>query len=275
MSGYLTTNENGEFTGTITGLTAGQKIISATFEGDDEYNRSNINKHITILDPTIELSLTSPSEVIEIGDTTTITATLTRNSLPFVNQEITYEIKHGSTIIDSDSDFTNNAGQITISYTGTGAGDITITASFNTSLQETYKIEDCYKYDTTAHNTNAPLNYTLPSEFELQFTLYSVSTVSGNTCYLRFNNSNTIFIGKATSSNRQVYFNDGSDHYLGSTIPESTDYTLTLTYEDGVATLTDGVNTLSLNIASLTSIYNVNVGRQDNYIKNIKIKTID
>ena len=92
MSGYLTTNENGEFTGTITGLTAGQKIISATFEGDGEYNRSNINKHITILDPTIELSLTSPTEIIEMGNTTTITATLTRNSLPFVNQEIQYQL---------------------------------------------------------------------------------------------------------------------------------------------------------------------------------------
>lgn len=147
MSGYLTTNENGEFTGTVTGLTAGQKIITATFEGDDEYNRSTINKHITILDPTIELSLTSPTEIIQIGDTTTITATLTRNSLPFVNKEITYEIKHGSTLINRDSDFTNNAGQITISYTGTGVGDITITASF-VSLQETYMIEDLFYYDS-------------------------------------------------------------------------------------------------------------------------------
>ena len=147
MSGYLTTNENGEFTGTVTGLTTGQKVITATFEGDNEYNRSTTNKHITILEPTIELSLTSPTEIIEIGDTATITATLTRNSLPFVNQEITYEIKHGSTLIDSDSDFTNNAGQITISYTGTGAGDITITASVM-SLQKTYEIEDCYYYDS-------------------------------------------------------------------------------------------------------------------------------
>ena len=141
-------------------------------------------------------------------------------------------------------------------------------------LQERYEIEDCDRYDTTVHNTNTVLNYSLPSEFELQFTLYSTNATTGNTCYLRFNNSNTIFIGKATTSNRDVYFYDGSNHLLGSTIPVSTEYVLILTYENGVATLTDGVNTLSLSISSLTSIYNVNVNRQDNYVKNMKIKAL-
>ena len=151
MSGYLTTNENGEFTGTVTGLTTGQKVITATFEGDNEYNRSTTNKHITILEPTIELSLTSPAEIIETGNTTTITATLTKNDLPFVNQEILYEIKHGSTIIDRGSDFTNNAGQITISYTGTGIGDIEVIATYN-SLEETLAIEDYKFYDNQSLN---------------------------------------------------------------------------------------------------------------------------
>ena len=219
------------------------------------------------------LSLTGTS-IIESGDSDTITATLLDNGVAVAGETLSYQIKHGSTVLDSGTDTTDANGRIEITYTGTGVGDIDVIVSFGMVLQETYEIEDCYKYDTTAHNTNATLNYNLPSEFELQFTIYSVSTVSGNTCYLRFNNSNTIFIGKATSSNRKVYFNDGSDHYLGSTIPESTDYTLTLTYEDGVATLTDGVNTLPLSIASLTSIYNVNIGRQDNYIKNIKIKAL-
>lgn len=219
------------------------------------------------------LSLTGTS-IIESGDSDTITATLLDNGVAVAGETLSYQIKHGSTVLDSGTDTTDANGEIEITYTGTGVGDIDVIVSFGMVLQETYEIEDCYKYDTTAHNTNATLNYSLPSEFELQFTIYSVSTVSGNTCYLRFNNSNTIFIGKATSSNRKVYFNDGSDHYLGSTIPESTDYTLTLTYEDGVATLTDGVNTLPLSIASLTSIYNVNIGRQDNYIKNIKIKAL-
>lgn len=152
MSGYLTTNENGEFTGTVTGLTTGQKVITATFEGDDEYNRSTTNKHITILEPTIELSLTSPTEIIEVGGTSVITATLTRNGLPFVNQEIFYEIKHGSTLIDADSDFTNNSGKITISYTGTGAGDISIIASFGSYDEETFVVEDCTFYDDQSSN---------------------------------------------------------------------------------------------------------------------------
>ena len=159
MSGYLTTNENGEFTGTVTGLTTGQKVITATFEGDNEYNRSTTNKHITIIDPTIELSLTSSTPIIEVGNTSVITATLTKNGLPFVNQEILYEIKHGSTIIDRDSDFTNNAGQITISYIGTGIGDIEVVTTY-INLQETFTIEDCIIYDPLTSNSG---KWTIPS----------------------------------------------------------------------------------------------------------------
>lgn len=152
MSGYLTTNENGEFSSTVTGLTTGQKLITATFEGDDGYNRSTINKHITILEPTIELSLTSPTPIIEVGGTSVITATLTKNGLPYVNQEIGYQIKHGSTIIGADSDFTNNAGQITISYTGTGVGDVDIIVTFSALVQETFTVEDCKFYDDMSSN---------------------------------------------------------------------------------------------------------------------------
>lgn len=162
MVGYLTTNANGEFSGTVSGLSAGNKRLEVTFEGDSEYNQSMIARNFIIIDPTINLSLTNPLTIIEIGDTAIITANLTKNSLPFVNQEIEYEISDGSTIIDSGSDFTNNAGQITISYTGTGAGDIQITATYN-NLEETISIEDCIDYQPMVSNVHQS-RWTIPSQ---------------------------------------------------------------------------------------------------------------
>ena len=276
MSGYLTTNENGEFTGTVTGLTAGQKIISATFEGDDEYNRSSINKHITILDPTIELSLTSPTEIIEIGDTTTITATLTRNSLPYVNQEITYEIKAGSTIIDSDSDFTNNAGQITISYTGTGAGDITITASFGASLQETFMVEDCILYRETLDSNITDL--TLPAKYKLEF---DIPTTSNSTyAIIGTDSTHRILMGQMSNQNPSlngVWVYNGSSTPTQNNCPTSPTQNAhyTFTYENGAYTMSNGGSSITGTIPSginmqklLSSTYTPSA------VRNYKIKAL-
>jgi hypothetical protein len=144
MVGYLTTNENGEFEGTIQGLSAGTYKLKAEFEGDSGYNPSFDEKYFNVVSPDVELSLTATAQIIQIGDTTTITATLTEGGLPFVNEEVEYEIitSSGTT---SGSDFTNNAGQITFTYTGDGAGDIVITASYD-NLEETIPIEDCIFY---------------------------------------------------------------------------------------------------------------------------------
>ena len=167
MSGYLTTDENGEFSGTVTGLTGGNYVISATFEGDNEYNQSTTNRQIIVIDTGIELSVTAPTQIIQTGDTVTITATLTKNGLPFVNEELDYEISSGSTIIDSDSDFTNNAGQISFTYTGAGAGDINIRVSFGASLQESIVVQDCISAyadtDSTKWNTNGATGVTFNS----------------------------------------------------------------------------------------------------------------
>ena len=145
MAGYLTTDENGEFEGTIQGLTAGTYKLKARFEGDSEYNPSFDEKYFNVVSPEVELSLVVSAQIIDVGNTTTITATLTEGGLPFVNEEIEYKISDGSSVIDSGSDFTNNAGQITISYTGTGVGDIEVTATYS-SLEETVSIEDCLFY---------------------------------------------------------------------------------------------------------------------------------
>lgn len=276
MSGYLTTNENGEFTGTVTGLTAGQKVITATFEGDDEYNMSSTNKHITIFEPTIELSLTSPTEIIESGNTSVITATLTKNGLPFVNQEITYEIKHGSTVIDTDSDFTNNSGQITISYTGTGAGDIDIIASFGSSVEETFVVEDCLVYRETLSSNITDL--TLPSEYKLEF---DIPTTSNSTyAIIGTDTTHRILVGQMSNNNPSlngVWVYNGSSTPTQNNCPTSPTQNAhyTFTYEDGAYTMSNGGSSITGTTPSGINMNNLlSTTYTPSAVRNYKIKAI-
>lgn len=246
MSGYLTTNENGEFTGTVTGLTVGQKVITATFEGDNEYNRSTINKHITILESTIELSLTSPTPIIEVGGTSVITATLTKNGLPYVNQEINYEIKHGSTIIDADSDFTNNSGQISISYTGTGIGDVDIIFSFGSSVEETFVVQDCILYRETLSTNITDL--TLPAKYKLEFDIPSTS--NGTYANIGTDNTHRVIVGQMSNNNPSlngVWVYNGSSTATQNNCPTTPTQNAhyTFTYENGAYTMSNGGSSIT------------------------------
>lgn len=110
------------------------------------------------------LSLTGTS-IIQTGDNTTVTATLTDNGVAVEGETLDYEIKHGNTVISSGTtSATDSNGQATISYTGTGIGDVDIIVSKTSmSLQETCIIEDCYRYDlATSDKTSSygsPITY--------------------------------------------------------------------------------------------------------------------
>ena len=85
--------------------------------------------------------------IIQTGDTDIITATLLSDSTPVSGEILSYQIKHGSTVLDSGTGTTNANGEIEITYTGAGAGDIDVIVSYD-SLQETFVVEDCYYYDS-------------------------------------------------------------------------------------------------------------------------------
>ena len=164
MVGYLTTNEDGEFEGSIQGLTAGTYKLKAEFEGDSLYNPSSSVRYFNVRGSSINLSLSSSEQIIEVGDSITITATLTKDGLPFVGEEVEYDIitSSGTT---SNSDFTNNAGEISISYTGDGSGDIEIVASYN-SLEKRLAIEDCIIYDPLTSDSG---KWTIPSSCQTSY----------------------------------------------------------------------------------------------------------
>lgn len=92
-----------------------------------------------------ELAIETVTPIISTGDTASAVATLTLDEVPVSGKEIAYTIKHDSTVITTSTATTNSAGQVTISYTGTGVGDIEIEVSYN-DLSESVVIEDCIFY---------------------------------------------------------------------------------------------------------------------------------
>ena len=116
--------------------------------------------------PVPDTILVTGTSIIEKGDTDMLTACLLDGSVPVEGETLSYEIKHGATVIDSGSDTTDSNGEISISYTGTGVGDVSVEVSYGTLLQKTYSIEDCINYDSL---TSASGKWTIPSGVTSQY----------------------------------------------------------------------------------------------------------
>jgi len=93
------------------------------------------------------LTLTADKSIIQKTETSTVTATLKQSGLPLTGKTLNYQVKHGNTVISSGTKTTNSSGQATISYTGTGVGDVSVIVSYGSLLQETYELGDYILYD--------------------------------------------------------------------------------------------------------------------------------
>ena len=215
--------------------------------------------------------LSGLKSVIQSGESNTLTATVLDeygNGISGVTLDV---YKNGSKVnhITSGDD-----GVATYNYSGTGIGDTTFyVATQDSSIQsEIYVVEDCIHYSSTTYSSSSVLDWSVPSAFELSFIINSGNSTSNNAPYIRFNSSSaSLFCGKTGSANRNINLYNGSDNVLNQ-IPISTDVEYILTYENGVATLTDGTDTVSASM-SITKIYQVN-GTSNGKIKEIKLKPL-
>lgn len=222
------------------------------------------------------ITLTGTS-IIESGDTDTITATLFDGSTPVSGETLSYQIKHGSTVLDSGSGTTDSNGQISISYTGTGIGDIDVIVKLNgSSLQETFTIEDCVLYRETLSSNITDL--TLPAKYTLEFDIPSTS----NSTYAIIGTDSThrIFVGQMSNQNPSlngVWVYNGSSTATQNNCPTSPTQNAhyTFTYEDGAYTLSNGGSSVTGTIPSginmqklLSSTYTPSA------VRNYKIKAL-
>ena len=222
------------------------------------------------------ITLTGTS-IIESGDTDTITATLFDGSTPVSGETLSYQVKYGSTVLDSGSGTTDSNGQISISYTGTGIGDIDVIVKLDdSSLQETFTIEDCVVYRETLSSNITDL--TLPAKYTLEFDMPSTS----NSTYAIIGTDTThrILVGQMSNQNPSL---NGVWIYNGSSTPTQNNCPTTptqnahyiFTYEDGVYTLSNGGSSITGTIPTginmqklLSSTYTPGA------VRNYKIKAI-
>ena len=133
------------------------------------------------------LTLTADKSIIQKTETSTITATLKNAGTALTGKTLNYQVKHGNTVISSGTKTTNSSGQATISYTGTGVGDVDVIVSYGSLLLETYEVQDCQYYNTnevtrtttqgsTIYDNN--MSQALPTKCEISFDISS-DNVSG------------------------------------------------------------------------------------------------
>ena len=139
-------------------------------------------------DTVSSVQIISNKPTIQSGETSTLTITPRgENGYPVRNVDL--ELYRDGVLIDTYN--TGATGKITYDYVGTGSGDVSFQAEYDSILSEIYVIEDCIIYDTTPHSITGTtssdavysigyddLGYDLSiTDFTLEFTLKT--TVNG------------------------------------------------------------------------------------------------
>lgn len=163
------------------------------------------------------LSLTSDKSILSYydSDSAVLTATLLEDGEPVVNE--TVEFFNGSTSLGTAQ--TNSNGVATKTYTSTGAGDISLTASDGT-LSSEISVADCVRYDSASSNRVS--DYTVPSGLSMSWIAdhYVVSSTSQSNRFIDFaeiGSDDFEFSALINTSNRNMglsIYNDDT-HLIG------------------------------------------------------------
>ena len=154
--GYGTTNSSGVATFSYTPSSEEDLVLTASVD-DVVSNVVNV-----VVSHSYAMSVSATADIIQKTETSTVTAVLKDYGNPVANQSIAYSVKHGSTVIASGTKTTGSDGKVSVSYTGTGVGDVSFEFKFGSILQETFVVEDCLKYYPLTDNTHESA-FTIPS----------------------------------------------------------------------------------------------------------------
>ena len=133
---YYTNVENKLFAfGTVQGSNAVYKNLKISYE--ENYN----------------ITLSADKTTIEPDETATITASINK-----ANKKLHYQVKNGTTLMYEGDVVTNNNGQASITYTGTGAGEIDIIFTYF-DIKKTIRITDGSGKIQTVITLTSPTDY--------------------------------------------------------------------------------------------------------------------
>ena len=215
----------------------------------------------------VRISLTASKEVLSYydNDTVDLYAQLVDGANnPLQTQGVNITFKNGENILGTVA--TDNTGKATLSnaYASQGNGIVQFSAEKD-DYTASLIIEDCLRYGAY-YSASTDLNWSLPSEFELEFTINVPK--DSMACLIMDNGGTVNQLGKNNSYGTVVRFN--GDYMMD--IPYNTDLTYTLQCKNGVATFTNGHTAVSAN-RTYSLIQRV-TATKGAYVKNIKIKEI-
>ena len=295
----LSTDNTGAYSKTISNLSVGSHSLHTSFEATTIYTAStSSNITVTVSEPTYNLVLSSDTPIIQTGDSAIVNALLTHNGSAYSSQSLSYTVKHGSTTIDTGTVTTGSDGTASISYVGTGVGDVSVEVSYGTLLQKTFVVEDCNYWNdgsrvsdleigsnvscttngdyitittSTSGEKDVKLPVTLTGDWEFETTL---AEESGTTQDLTWKVGTGQQWGGITIQNQNVLVNLGNGsqtHY--KTV--SVGMTLKITYVNGVMSVYWNNEQLQSRSVSVTGKigYYTNSGRVQK-IKNLKLKAL-
>lgn len=227
------------------------------------------------------------------GETAYITTILLENGEGVAGEEITFNDGSGTSLVEE----TDDQGVIYFTYTATGDGDVTISATAD-SLSSSINIEDCIyartnEYTLTRSSStetctliDSNLSLTLPSNFTFEYDYKGALTNA------RFGLFDSAYYGSSRnyslttqlgSAEYTPVYRDTSTHGLdsGKLYTDTTAYNnCKITVENGTATwLLGGTNSASASIDWVTSHNPFMIGTHTwntgtVYVNNIKLKPI-
>ena len=119
----VTTGTGGAYTKTVTGLNAGSYTFKAVFDGDSQYSSvTSSDKSITVSKATPTISLATSSDTVDVGETFTLSGTLS------VGTGQSVKVYQGDTLVDTVT--TSTGGAYSKSITPSTAGTYTYKTVF-------------------------------------------------------------------------------------------------------------------------------------------------
>ena len=289
------TDNNGVATYSHTFDSMGSYDVVAVFAGTENFDEvSSSSVTVTV---GYSFNIVSDKDILSSndGDVATITATLVDGEGVVSGETVDYRLldKDG-TLLDSGSDDTDSNGEISVSYTATGVGDVTVEFMLRSSLlQKTYEIEDCW--NTQLSEITIGGGQTVSS-----IGMDTVHNVQNEDFILIFDHkgNGNLNIGAKSQYNppstanyrltlgtyaNKHYFSvrtSSADEASGTTANDNTYYTYKIEkqgttvkfYVDDTLLATKTVNFFA--DYSEYSIYNIKWGDGTDYMKNIRLKAL-
>ena len=201
------------------------------------------------------------------GDKAVLTATvLNQDDAPIRGHSVLFKI--GSTVLDTVQ--TNSEGQASYEYTSQGVGDVTITAECM-DLQETYELEDWWKYDPSVYSSSQALRWALPSgDFEITAHI----EIEGNGIAYLFigtSYSSSIRFGHITNSS-QCQLSTNNNNPVSRVSGNNIDHTLQVTGTTVIYSA-NGIRSAASTPSNLSHTLN-QVAASGGRISNIRIKSL-